>query len=220
MPERPEKQTVNPVEILKNAPVNTVEVAPVAPSLDCTTFMGQDGRTYYKYKIDEDTVVFPKPIEQMSEQDFYDLPVTSFNTQTGRIPNNLTVEFNETHLAGYWVNYSYNNGIRVSELRARGFVPAKKEDMKFICIGTDDSDGCVRQESLILMKIHKAKLFMRYKEFMDIARMRGGTDKYRQVAEASGRNRYTDFYLTPQAKHEFQGLGPVQQIPEFRQENQ
>src|SRR5271154_4062049 len=45
-------------------------------------FMGQDGRTYYKYFLDGDkgeVVVTPKPLEEMTEQDFYDMPISLFD---------------------------------------------------------------------------------------------------------------------------------------------
>jgi len=182
--------------------------------------MGQDGRTYHEYKINGEKIVTVKPIEEMTEQDFYDLPISAYDAQAGRIPNNLTVEFHDPQIAGYWVNCHYNNGMRVVDARTRGFVPAKREDLKFVCTGLDDTDGAVKQAGgdLILMKISKAKLFMRYKEFMDIARLRGGVDHYNSIANNAVSPKYFSFNVANQAKREFQGLGPVNQMQEFSQE--
>ena len=110
--------------------------------------------------------------------------------------------------------------MRINELRSQGFVPAKKEDLEFVAVDTNDQDGAVIQNDVILMKIHKAKLFARYKNWMDIARKRGGSEQYRQIAAANASNQNLSFYLTPQAKNEFQGIGPVQNMQEFHQENQ
>ena len=66
--------------------------------------------------------------------------------------------------------------------------------------------------------ISKAKLFMRYKEFMDIARLRGGVDHYNSIANNAVSPKYFSFNVANQAKREFQGLGPVNQMQEFSQE--
>jgi hypothetical protein len=220
MPNPPEKQTVSVDELLKKAAVNTTTVSPAvaAPEHkpDFKTYMGQDGRTYYEYLIDGEKLVLVKPIEQMTEQDFYDLPISAYDAQAGRLPQNLTVEFHDPQLAGYWVNWQHKNGGRVNDARARGFVPAKKEDLKFIQAGLDDDEGCVKQNDLILMKISKAKLFMRYKEAMDIARIRGGVDHYKQIATNAVNAKYFGVNVLPQAQNEFQGLGPVNELPVSR----
>jgi hypothetical protein len=224
MPEPPKhdpKLVVDPSKLPTMLNTTTVPLRPDdPPSPECKTFMGQDGRTYYKYKVDGQELVTVKPLEQMTEQDFYDLPIAAYEAQAGRIPNNLTVEFVDPQMAGYWVNCHYNNGMRVVDARTRGFVPAKREDLKFVCTGLDDTDGAVKQAGgdLILMKISKAKLFMRYKEWMDIARLRGGVDHYKSVASNAVNPKYFSFDIAKQAQREFQGLGPVQQMQEFQQE--
>jgi len=218
---KPSVQAVNPADLIKKAnALNTTEVKPnttLSAGPQAEKYTGQDGRTYYKYVIEGQELVCLKPLEEMTEQDFYDLPVAAYDIQAGRLPLNLVAEFHDPHIAGYWVNCFHKNGIRVNDARARGFVPAHRDDLKFVADGIDTSDGSVKQNDLILMKIHKAKLYMRYKEAMDIAKVRGNPEHYRQMAENAVNQKYFGFDLTKQAKTEFQGLGPVQQIQQAQE---
>lgn len=177
-------------------------------------FRSSDGRWLYKYVVGEDTIVLPKPLEQMSEEDFYSLPISMASSMPGRIPQNLTVKFKDPQWAGHWFNRKAQDGRRISEARALGFVPAKREDCEWIAHSLNDEDGAVMDNDLILMKIYKAKLFMQYKSWMDLARIKGGTKAYKQAGEGVVGNSggKVGHFLTPQAEQEYQGLGPVTQL--------
>lgn len=176
-------------------------------------FQGGDGRTYYKYKLEDtgELVVLPKPLDEMAEQDFYDMPISLFDGMAGRIPQNLTVTFKDPQWAGQWFNKKAGDGARVGVARALGFVPAKKEDLASYFSGLNDQDGAVEQHDLVLMKIHKVRLYMKYAEWIQKAKINGGIQKYKQTAEnATPAGRKPDlvgFYHTPQALREVQGLG-------------
>jgi hypothetical protein len=177
-------------------------------------FMGQDGRTYYKYLPEGDNgevIVTPKPIEQMSEQDFYDMPISLFDGMAGRIPQNLTVTFKDPQWAGQWFNKKAGDGARVGVARSLGFVPAKKEDLQSYFAGLNDRDGAVEQHDLVLMKIHKAKLYLKYAEWIALAKKRGSINRYKDEATnsmpAGAKRDLVGFYHTPQALNEIQGLG-------------
>jgi len=176
--------------------------------------MGQDGRTYYKYFLDGDkgeVVVTPKPLEEMTEQDFYDMPISLFDGMAGRIPQNLTVTFKDPQWAGQWFNKKAGSGARVGVARSLGFEPAKKEDLASYFAGLNDADGAVEQHDLVLMKIHKFKLYIKYAEWIQKAKTRGGINKYKEQAEnampSGGRKGLVGHYHTPQALNEIQGLG-------------
>jgi hypothetical protein len=184
-------------------------------------FVTSSGHTMYKYEgIDGNQIITPKPIEEMSEQDFYDLPMGLTNTEPGRLPQNLTVTFRDPQWAGYWFNSKGQGGARIAIARALGFVPAKIEDLRDWHFTCNDKDGAVTQEpDLVLMKIHKAKMFGKYKEWIDLAKKKGGIDGYKNFAEStlSPANRdKLPYYHTPQATGEYSGLGPVTTLPEVR----
>jgi hypothetical protein len=177
-------------------------------------FMGQDGRTYYKYQPDGEQgeiIITPKPIEEMVEQDWYDMPISLFDGMAGRIPQNLTVTFKDPQWAGQWFNKKAGDGARVGVARALGFVPAKKQDLSSYFAGLNDRDGAVEQHDLVLMKIHKGKLYMKYAEWIALAKKRGSINGYKNMAEnsmPSGRKPgLVGFHHTPQALTEIQGLG-------------
>jgi hypothetical protein len=223
MPEQPKGIPID--ELIRNHKVPTVATPP--PVQNQTTpkppngaqFMGQDGKWYYRYEIQGEIHVLPKPIEQMSEQDFFNLPITLYDQQIGRLPQDLTVKFKDPQWAGYWFNRKARDGVRVGQGKALGFVPAKKEDLEWYAPHLNDEDGGLINYDLVLMKIHKAKLYgVFYKQAMDQAKMRGGIDRYKTEAENTVRQGGGDlgkapYYITPQAKEEFQGLGPVANLP-------
>jgi hypothetical protein len=176
-------------------------------------FMASDGRTLYKYEgMDGNTIITPKPIEEMTQEEFLELPMALTDTQPGRLPQNLSVEFKDPQWAGYWFNKKAKFGSRVGYARTLGFVPAKIEDLKFWHEEVNDGDGAVEQYDLVLMKIHKAKLFGKFKEWIDKAKTLGGIQGYRDKAfESLGNARPKDkdltYFHTPQALQEPQGLG-------------
>jgi hypothetical protein len=175
-------------------------------------FTDKSGKRMFRYEIDGNVHLLPKPIEQMSEDDFYRLPITLYDSQPGRIPQNLTVTFKDPQWAGHWFNKNAKEGMRVAEARALGFQPAKKEDLDKYCLELNDQDGAVEQGDLVLMKTHKAHLYLRYKESMDRAKLLGGTEGYKNKAnsELNPANRQKDpYYVAPQATSEFTGLGPL-----------
>lgn len=176
-------------------------------------FMGQDGRTYYKYEIDGDQYILPKPIEEMKEQDFYDLSFPLIDSQVGRIPQNLTVTFKDPQWAGHWFNKKARDGARIGTARTLGFVPAKIEDLDMYWKGLNDKDGAVEDHDLVLMKVHKAKLYFKFAEAIKKAERDGGIEGYKnhalQSLENPANRKREPFYLTRQATQEFQGVGPV-----------
>jgi len=186
-------------------------------------FMAQDGRTYYKYKDESgDTIITPKPIEEMTEQDFYQLPISMIDVQVNRMQQNLTVTFKDPQWAGFWFNRvagkgtSAGVGRRVGQARALGFVPAKIEDLAIYPLHLNDQDGAVEQDDVVLMKIHKAKLYGRYASLLAYARKEQGIDAYKNAAVKGLNPKVAEaapYYHTPQATGEFQGLGPVAHIP-------
>jgi hypothetical protein len=214
-------QTFSVDDLVRQAKVNVVAAPPPVTAKAkpaAGMFKGQDGREYWRYDLDGEMVILPKPIEKMTEEDFYKLPPSLYNMQAGRLPQNLTVVFKDPQWAGYWFNKSAKNGVRVSVARALGYVPATKEDCETIVAGLDDTTGAIEQHDLVLMKIHKAKLFMKYAEWINQAKLRGGIESYKNAAESEAMSRGGDlskgqYYLTPQAKNEFQGLGPVVNLP-------
>jgi hypothetical protein len=198
------------------AEATAVEAKPEGTYLG--TFRADDGRWLHKYADSNSRsgyMILPKKVEDMSEEDFYAMPISLLDGQAGRIPQTLTVKFKDPQWAGRWFNRLAQNGRRVSEARALGYEPAHADDCEWLAHGTNDGDGAVIDNDLVLMKIHKAKLFLQYKEWMDLARVKGGQTSYKQEAENMVGGRGGDkvsHYLTPQATGEFHGLGPVQHL--------
>lgn len=222
--DKPGSSPQNPVsvdQLLRDANVATVKSAPPqlekpsAPIPQGAVLRDKSGRMMYRYEVDGVVHLLPKPMEQMSEQDYYNLPITLMDMQPGRIPQNLTVTFKDPQWAGHWFNKNAKEGLRVAEARALGFQPAKKEDLDKYCLELNDQDGAVEQGDLVLMKTHKVSLYMRYKESMDRARLQGGVEGYKNKANAelSPANRAQDpYYVSEKAKQEFQGTGPLYDI--------
>jgi hypothetical protein len=209
-------------EALNAAGVKTVETLPAKtpdapkPEPQGGAYIHADGRTLYKYSLDGQTVILPKPLEQMSEEDFYQLPISLMDGQAGRLPQTLTVKFKDPQWAGHWFNRKAGDGRRVSEAKALGYVPASRDDCEWVAHSLNDEDGAIIDNDLVLMKIHKAKLYLQYKQWMDIARVKGGKASYLKTAEGAlgaGGAGKVDHYFTPQAEKEYSGLGPVVQIP-------
>ena len=176
-------------------------------------FMAQDGRTMYKYEMeDKSIVVLPKPLEEMGEQDFYKLPITIYDQQPGRMPQNLTVVFKDPQWAGHWFNKKAGKGARVGVARSLGFLPAKVQDLESYFAGLNDQDGALEDNDLILMKIHKAKLYIKYAEWIQLAKAKGSIGGYKDEATRGlGQHKedHISYYHTPQALKELQGLGPA-----------
>lgn len=222
MPNPPEqKQAYSVDDLVKDAKVNVV-AQPPAPTAKAKPqdgmFIAGDGRKLWRYTVDGETHVYPKPVEEMSEQDFYNLAPDFSKMTTGRLPSNLSAVFKDPQWAGYWFNKSARSGVRVSEARSMGFIPATQDDIEMIVAGLDSKDGAIEQHDLVLMKIHKAKLYSRYAALIAAAKAKGGIDSYKNLAENEVMSHGGDiskgrYYHTPQAKEEFQGLGPVVNMP-------
>src|ERR1017187_1159751 len=103
-------------------------------------FMAQDGRTYYKYVNDDGTsLITPKPLEEMSLDDIGSMrSLALVDAPSGRMPQNLTVEFKDPQWAGHWFNKKARSGYRVGVARSLGFVYAKVEDLSTYFAGLND----------------------------------------------------------------------------------
>lgn len=229
MPKNPESgQPVTPEvvtieEMLARNKVQTVDklpetkAAPVAkPAPQNGAFAAANGKILYRYEVNGETYILPKPIEQMTEDEFYQAQVTIENPLPNKIPHDLYVKFKDPQWAGQWFNHKAGRGQRVGVARSMGFVPAKAEDCEWYAPHLNDKDGALENGDLILMKIHKAKLYAMFKNSMDDAKKKGGIMRYKEEAQSfGGVNDPTkmDYYHTPQATQEFQGLGPVAHIP-------
>jgi len=176
-------------------------------------FMADDGRTLYKYEFDGQVIIFPKPAEEMSQQDAFDFPLTILDSQPGRLPQNLTVVFRDPQWAGYWFNKKAGGARRIGYARSLGYVPAKIEDLESYFAGVNDQDGAVEEGGgdLVLFKIHKARMFAQLAEWIQKAKRDGGIDGYKNAATNSLAGNVPPekmrYYHTPQALNEPQGLG-------------
>ena len=94
--------------------------------------------------LDGQKVVLPKKIEEMTEQDFFDMPISSMDTQLGRMPQDLSVKFKDPQWAGYWFNKKAKDGQRVGVARAMGFVPAKVEEEPRVVRSAPERQGWKR----------------------------------------------------------------------------
>ncbi len=221
----PSQSTVVDVNaLLASAQAQTVSAAPTGMPAHATgpqekqqggAFMAGDGRMLYKYELDGETVILPKPIEKMTEQDFYNIPVSLADLAPGRLPQNLTVVFRDPQWAGHWFNRKARDGQRVNEARSLGFVPAQRDDCEMVSHSLNDEDGGIVDGDLVLMKIHKAKLYRKYAQWMEMAKILGGKDSYKNKAESqignSGDGK-VGYFFTPQS-NEPSGVGPVTHIP-------
>jgi hypothetical protein len=229
MPEKyqgpPPGVTATPIDQLlreanvPTAPAPQVKAAPApvtSPPKNGAAFMDQSGRMMYRYEMNGEVIILPKPVEQMKEQDFYDLPISLYDSMPGRLPQDLTVKFKDPQWAGYWFNRKARDGSRIGTAKALGFEPVHKEDLEFYAPHLSDSDGSITNYDLVLFKIHKAKLFLKYKESIDKAKLLGGIEGYKQEANRSlspANRQQSPYFHTPQAIQEFQGIGPVTNLP-------
>jgi len=218
-PQKPQ-QAYSVDQLVADAKVNVVAAPPPAEKAKPKSgmFKGQDGRDYWRYDSNGETVVLPKKLEDMTEQDFYNLPISLYDSMPGRVPQNLTVKFRDPQWAGYWFNKKAGSGARVSTARSLGYLPAVREDVEVMDAGLDNTNGAIEQHDLVLMKIHKYKLYSQYAEWIAKAKLLGGIASYKNradafVQQAGGDLDKGQYYLTPQAKQEFQGVGPVVNLP-------
>lgn len=207
-------------KLIEDAGVKLVDAAPAPPperkpEPTGGAFLASDGRTMFKYTVGTDTIVTPKPIEQMTEEDFYSLPIALGDPLSGRLPQMLTVKFRDPQWAGHWFNRKAQDGRRVSEARALGFIPATRDDLEWVSHSLNDADGAVIDNDLVLMKIHKAQLYLKYKSWMDLAKAKGSISAYKATAENQVGNSggKVEHYFTAQATKEYSGLGGVVQLP-------
>lgn len=174
-------------------------------------------RQMYRYVIDGEVIITPKPIEQMSIEDFDRSPFSLAASSSNRIPQDLTVKFKDPQYAGQWFNRSAKDGRRIQVARTLGFTPAKIEDCEWVSHSLNDADGAVTDGDLVLFKIHKAKLLSFSKGHMDEARKMGNKDTYLHQAEGAvpgNKSGKVSHYHTSQAVNEFSGMGPVVSNPE------
>jgi hypothetical protein len=220
--EQPTPEVVTIEEMLKRAKVNTVDVLPQPQASPPATsqdgaFVAKSGKILYKYEVNGETYILPKAIEDMTEDEFYkSTDVAIFSPSPNKIPHDLYVKFKDPQWAGQWFNHKAGRGQRVGAARSMGFVPAKAEDCEWYAPHLNDKDGALENGDLVLMKIHKAKLYAMFKNSMDDAKKKGGIMRYKEEAQHFGGvsdSSKMDYYHTPQAEREFQGLGPVTNLP-------
>jgi hypothetical protein len=177
---------------------------------------GQDGKTWYRYHVDNETLVLRKRMEEMTDEDWLATPISLQNVQTNRIPQELTVRFRDPQWAGRWFNKSAKDGTRINQARYMGFIPAKKEDLEWVfnSTGINDGDGAVEQGDLVLFKIHKAKLAAMLQKNFQESLNRGKPSSYLSNAEGGvmvpdNHQNHVGFSLSQHAMTEKQGVGPV-----------
>lgn len=228
---RDEKAPVSAEELLAGLKGKVTDAAPPVsaspegvkqPGIQSGAFLHkyEDGSTatLFKYVIDGEVVITPKPIEQMTIEDYDRSPFSLASSSANKIPQDLTVMFKDKQWAGQWFNRSAKDGRRVQIARTLGFVPAKIEDCEWVSHSLNDADGGITDGDLVLFKIHKARLLAFSKGHMDEARRMGNKDTYlNQAAGAVPGNTAgkVSHYFTDQAKTEFAGLGPVVSNPEL-----
>ncbi len=174
-------------------------------------------RQLYKTVVDGEIFITPKPMNEMSIEDYDRNPFSLASSSANRIPQDLTVKFKDPQWAGQWFNRSAKDGRRVQIARTLGFVPAKVEDCEWVSHSLNDADGAVTDGDLVLFKIHKAKLLAFSKGNMDEARKMGSKDTYLHQAEGAVPGNHAgkvSHYFTSQAANEFSGMGPVVSNPE------
>jgi hypothetical protein len=222
-PNEPRKNgdTLTVDQLLKRANVQTVSSPPARDAEKAPPQNGafmRDGKMFYRYDMDGDIIVTHKPIEQMTEQDFYDAPIEMMqDNSSGRLPANLTVRFKDPQYVGHWFNKKAGGGARIGTAHALNFVPAKKEDLEWCSKHLLDTDGAIEQGGdLVLFKIHKAQLFKYFKQSLEKAKKLGGIEGYKNKAQSTLSPANMDrspYYFGPQATQEFQGIGPVANLP-------
>jgi hypothetical protein len=223
-PPKPQPTDINEILAAVGAGVQAVpasSVPPVsAPAAEPVrdgylgAFMGGDGRYLHSYMVDGQKVILPKKQEEMTEDDWMGLSSTLHDPVSNRIPQNLTVKFRDPQWAGHWFQRTIKDGQSVRRARALGFEPAKKEDCDWLPQGLNDEDGAIIDGDLVLMKIHKIKLFQGFLAgYFREALQKGGKDGYRQSAENAlgGPTSKVSHYQAAQTANEFTGLGPIGQ---------
>jgi hypothetical protein len=213
-------------DILSNAGVKMTDAAPA--KIETPTpktedgykgaYRAPDGRMLHQYILDGQKVILPKLLEEMTEDDFYQLGPSLYDSGVNRLPQNLTVKFLDPQWAGHWFNRKASDGRSVSRAMSLGYLPAKKEDCEWVAHSLNDDDGAITDGDLVLMKISKAKMFFQLKTWVDEAKIKQGknpqTNQFSYQATAEGAlfgnpGGKVAYYPTPQAEREFQGLGPV-----------
>jgi hypothetical protein len=110
-----------------------------------------------------------KPIGEMTEQDFYRLPVV-LNSRPQQAMTELHVVFKDPAYTGHWFNWKAKQPDRVAQAYMQGFTACTKDDVEACHIRTTDENGSLVYGDLVLMKIPKAILWGGYyKQNMDTA---------------------------------------------------
>lgn len=177
------------------------------------SFQDGSGRFMHSYLIDGRKVILPKKQEDMKDEDWMSLSSALYDPVSNRVPLNLTVKFRDPQWAGHWANRKAQDGKSIRRLQSLGFLTATKEDCEWVPQGLNTEDGGIVDGDLVLMKIHKMKLFMGFlKGYFDEAMQKGGKAGYKQTAEgAIGATHQVSHYMAAQTNSEFTGLGPIGQ---------
>ena len=180
--------------------------------------MSQDGRTaVWEYTdVNGEKFVLPRPVDKMSIEEFTRSFKLSLNElMPGRLPQNLTVIFKDEQWAGHWFNCMARKGRRLADARGLGFIAVKAEELEAYMSELNDKDGCIRDDDLVLFKIHKAQLYLNAMRRMALAQRLGGKGQYMSTAENSLNGNGGDkvgYYYAPNVEKEFTGLGPIDAV--------
>lgn len=114
---------------------------------------------------DEATLEFErvsgKSIGELTEQDFYRLPVVLKARDTANMTE-LHVVFKDPSMTGHWFNWKSKQPDRVAQAHMQGFTACTKDDVEACHIKTSDENGSLVYGDLVLMKISKAQLWGGY----------------------------------------------------------
>lgn len=113
-----------------------------------------------------------KPVSEMTEADFYRIPVKLMARNRAAMTE-LNVVFKDPNMTGHWFNVKHKDGMRVSQAYMQGFTACTKEDVEFSHSKTTDENGSLVMGDLVLLKISKAaKWGGMYKDNIDKAKGR------------------------------------------------
>jgi hypothetical protein len=142
-----------------------------------------------------------KPVEEMTEQDFYKTGIT-FRAKDLTLMTDLHVVLKDKSMEPRWFNYKAGNGRSVQQGYMRGFRAVTKEDTEFTHAKTTDENGALVMGDLVCLMIPKVILFGGYyKDSMEKAKARVNRAMTAQGAnknlQESGQPGFSGDYYVP-----------------------